>query len=114
MDYPVYEDKRSNGFATASFVLGIIGIATGCCVYTGIICGALAIIFAILSRGGEMTMSHKAKIGLILGIVGIVFGIIMFVIAIATVILQYGGFENYMNEIENLMNMDPSTYPYSL
>ena len=53
MDYPIYEDKRSNGFATAALVLGIVGIATGCCVYTGIICGALAIIFALLSRGGS-------------------------------------------------------------
>ncbi len=113
MDYPIYEDKRSNGFATAALVLGIVGIATGCCVYTGIICGALAIIFALLSRGGEMTMTTKAKLGLIFGIIGIVFGVTMLIASFVIVISQFGSFENYMNYYYELMNMDMSTYPYS-
>jgi hypothetical protein len=102
MEYNQYEDKRSNNFATASMILGIAGLATGCCVYTSIICGALAVIFALLSRGGERTMSSRAKAGLGLGIAGIVCGILMIVAAFVVVIVQYGSFENYMNHYMEL------------
>lgn len=114
MEYSTYEDKRSRGFTTASLVLGIIGIATGCCVYTGIICGALAIIFALLSRGGEKTMSNQAKVGLALGIVGIVTGILMLVAAFAVVIAEFGSFENYMEYYFDLMEPFMSAYPDTL
>lgn len=103
-EYTSYEDKRSNGFTTASLVLGIVGIATGCCVYTGIICGALAVIFALLSRGGEKTMSAKAKAGLALGIVGIVSGILMLVAAFAVILTEFGSFDAYMEYYYELMS----------
>lgn len=113
---PIYDDKRSNSMALASLVLGIIAIATGCCVYTSIICGALAIMLALLSRGGEMTMAPRAKVGMILGIIGIVLGILMLVAAIAFVIIQFGGFENYMDSYmeyyNGIMNGNPSIYQY--
>ena len=102
MEYNQYEDKRSSGFATASMVLGIVGLATGCCVYTGIICGALAMIFALLSRGGERTMSTRAKVGLGLGIAGIVCGILMFVFSLVSTILTFGSFENFMESYMDL------------
>lgn len=90
-------DKRSVSFATASLILGIAGLATGCCIYTSIICGALAVMFALLSRGGERTMSVRAKTGLGLGIAGIVCGILMIIAAFAIVIAGYGSFANYMD-----------------
>lgn len=102
MEYNQYEDKRSNNFATASMILGIAGLATGCCVYTSIICGALAVMFALLSRGGERTMSVRSKAGLALGITGIVCGILMIVAAFVVVIVQYGSFENYMDHYMDL------------
>lgn len=115
-NYSIYEDKRSNGMTLAALVLGIIAIATGCCVYTSIICGALAIMLALLSRGGEMTMASRAKVGMILGIIGIVLGILMLVAAVALAIVQFGGFENYMNSYmeyyNGIMNGDPSIYQY--
>ncbi len=96
MDYNRYEDKRSGGFATASLVLGIVGLATGCCVYTPIICGALAVMFALLSRGGERTMSPRAKTGFGLGLAGVICGILLIVVSFIVVIVTFGGFENYM------------------
>ena len=117
-EYSTYEDKRSNGFTTASLVLGIVGIATGCCVYTGIICGALAIIFALLSRGGEKTLSPKAKVGLALGIVGSVSSIFMIIAAFAVVIAEFGSFgaymDNFMEYYFELMEPYMSTYPNTL
>lgn len=75
----------------------------GCCVYPAIIFGSLAIILALLSRGGEMTTNSYAKAGLILGIIAIVFGILFLVYSLSVVMIQFGGFEGYMNYIEDLM-----------
>lgn len=117
-EYTSYEDKRSNGFSTASLVLGIVGVATGCCIYTGIICGALAVIFALLSRGGERTMSSRSGVGLALGIVGIVSGILMIIIAFAVVIAEFGSLgaymENYMEYYNEIMDPYMSVYPNTL
>ena len=44
-----YGEKRSQGMAIAAIVMGIISIATSCCIYAAIVTGALAIIFALLS-----------------------------------------------------------------
>lgn len=116
-NYSPYQNKRSNSMATAALILGIIGIAIGCCVYTGIICGALAIIFALLSRGGEMTMDSKAKAGVVLGIIAIVISILLLVGALAMLIAQFGSIDNYMDyyyDLYDLYDMDMSSYPYSL
>ena len=63
----------------AALLLGVIGAATFCLVYPALICGSLAIVFALLSRGGERTLTSRAKIALILGAIalGIVLAIIM-------------------------------------
>ena len=37
----------------AALLLGVIGAATFCMVYPALICGSLAIVFALLSRGVE-------------------------------------------------------------
>ena len=68
-----YKNKRSAGFATASLVLGILSLVTCCCIYSALPFGALAIIFALLSRGGEMTMDSRGMTGLGLGIYRVVF-----------------------------------------
>lgn len=114
MNYSVYETKHSGGFATASLVLGIIGLATGCCIYTSIICGALAVLFALLSRGGEMTLPGKSKIGLGLGIASAAMGILILIIAFAYMLLQFGGLEGYLEYYNDLLQQMESTYPYTL
>lgn len=98
-----YIEKRSTSMAIASMVLAIAGLVMGCCVYPAIIFGSLAIILALLSRGGEMTTNGYAKAGLILGCIAIVFGILFFIYGLITVLVQFGGFEGYMNYIEELM-----------
>lgn len=112
MDYETntsYIEMRSAGMAIASLVMGIIGLVLGCCIYPAIIFGSLAIIFALLSRGGEMNMNGYAKAGLILGIIGIAAGILFFLFSFASLMIQYGGFDGYMNYIYDLM--DEMGYP---
>ena len=66
----------NNGMALASLVMGIMSLVCCCCSWLGTPCGALGIIFALLSRSDE-PMSSQAKTGLILSIIGIALGVIM-------------------------------------
>lgn len=114
MDYQPtsqYEDKHSSGFATASLVLGIISIATFCCIYTAILCGALSILFALLSRGGSRTFSGNAKIGLILGIISLSLCAAIYLFAILYVIFIPGGMEAFLSEYENQIQQYQSLMP---
>ncbi len=80
--------NKPNGMATASMVLGILSIVFGFFGWLGIICGILAIIFAVVAKNKIKTdpaMAHsagKAKGGLIMGIIGIIIGVVIIVLFI--------------------------------
>jgi hypothetical protein len=97
-----YKNKRSAGFATASLVLGILSLVTCCCIYSALPFGALAIIFALLSRGGEMTMDSRGMTGLGLGIAGLVLTIVIFIIMFIYTVSFYGGFDAFMQYTNEL------------
>lgn len=97
-NYNLYHDKRSQSFATAGFVLGLIAALTPYFVFTSLSCGPLAIIFGLLSKGGEMTMDTKGKVAVILGIIGLVLTVLIILVAFRVVIIdEFGGFENFLN-----------------
>ena len=97
-NYNLYRDKRSQSFATAGFVLGLIAALTPYFVFTSLICGPLAIIFGLLSKGGEMTMDTKGKVAVILGIIGLVLTVLIILVAFRVVIIdEFGGFENFLS-----------------
>lgn len=98
-----YIEKRSTSMAIASMALAIAGLVMGCCVYPAIIFGSLAIILALLSRGGERTTSGYAKAGLILGSIAIIFGILFLIYSLTVLFIQFGGLEGYMNYMEEIM-----------
>lgn len=69
---------NGKGYATASLILGIVGIFFACCCfclyYASIVFGILSIVMAFLAKranGGKMP--GKAVAGLVLGIIAIVF-----------------------------------------
>ena len=96
-NYNLYHDKRSQSFATAGFELGLIAALTPYFVFTSLICGPLAIIFGLLSKGGEMTMDTKGKVAVILGIIGLVLTVLIILVAFRVVIIdEFGGFENFL------------------
>lgn len=68
--------RRSNGLSTASLVLGIIALLSSSILYIAVPCGALAILFALLSRGNGK-MAGKCKTGIVMGIIGALSSIIM-------------------------------------
>ncbi len=89
-------DRRSHGLATASFVMGILSLATCCCIYSAIVFGALSIIFALLSRGGETTLDGAGKTGLILGISGLTVTVILYIVMLFYAVSYYGSFDELM------------------
>ena len=91
---------------TAAFVLGIISLATCVCIYTSVVCGALAIMFALLSKGGATSMSNRARYALILGLIGLIATIIMYTTTFVYTIHTYGSIENLLKEYCNLTGMD--------
>lgn len=105
-----YEDKHSSGLATASVVMGILSVATFCCIYSSIVAGALAIIFSLLSKGGETTLDSKGKIGLILGIIGLVTTIVLYIFIFASMLQYYGSFENMLNYSNQITEQYMQTY----
>ena len=99
--------RRSQRMENAALLLGVIGAATFCLVYPALICGSLAIVFALLSRGGERTLTSRAKIAL-----GIVLAMIIYTFAIAE--LYYGGVENMARQVYGTLGIDFDTLMNSL
>lgn len=89
----IYQN-RSKKMETAALALGIISITTCSCLYISILCGALAILFALLSKGGACTMSSRAVLSLWLGIIGIAVTVLFFGVALGSSIATYGSLEN--------------------
>ncbi len=119
MDYEPnksYIEMRSAGMSVASLVLGIIGLSMGCCIYPPIIFGSLAIILALLSRGGEMHMNSYAKAGLALGIISMAFGALFLIYSFFTLMAEFGGIDGYLRYIEELMEEMgyPNSNPYDV
>ena len=91
---------------TAAMILGIVSLTTCSCLYISIVCGALAIILALLSKGGENTMGTHAKIGLALGIAGLVLTILLYALAFAVAIETYGSLEGILRAYCDMYGFD--------
>lgn len=97
---------RLNMFEAASLVLAVGAILSCTCFYGSYILGALAILFALLSRGGQMKMSSKAKLGLILGIAAIILTTVVTIGAYFIAIEEYGSIENVLREYCQMYGLD--------
>ena len=102
--YPMYQ--RGNAMETAAMVLGTASLVMCSCLYLSIPFGALAILFALLSRGKRTSMSAKARNGLILGIVGIIVTIVFYSYAFYIAIQDAGSLENLLRETCEMMGYD--------
>ncbi len=97
---------KLNLFEAAALTCGVISLVTCTCFYGSYIFGALAILFALLSRGGQMKMSSKAKLGLILGVIGIIFTTLVTIAAFVWALHQYGSMEGIIQEFCNMYGYD--------
>ena len=95
-----------NIYEKVSFGLGIASILTCSIIYLSFITGSLAILFAILSKGGNMKFGSKAKVGFILAIIGFILTIVFYVIAFQFALAQYGSFEGILREACEMIGYD--------
>lgn len=105
-DTPQQNDRHSARMESLSVFLGAASLFTICFVYPSIICGALGIVFALLSRGGETHLSKRAKTGLILSASALVIIVLMFVYTFVFANVYYGGIENMLRESCKMLGLD--------
>ena len=97
---------RPNYFEIGSLICGIISLVGCTFFYISYIFGALAILFALLSRGGQMKLTPRARVGLILGIAAIVLSTVITIAAFIWALEQYGSMEGIIQEFCNLYGYD--------
>lgn len=98
--------KSANIFETASLALSIGAIIFCTSFYLAYILGALAIVFALLSRGEQMKMGSKARLGFILGIAAIILTTVVTVGAFYTALVEFGSIEGLIREYCNMYGLD--------
>ena len=98
MDYQL-NNKRDYKMESVSFLLAILSITSCTCLYISLPCGALAIIFGLLSKGGANSMSSRACLSVGLGTAGLVLSIIIITIAMVSMYLHYGSMDAMYNAI---------------
>ena len=104
--HTLWQNKRSENLATASFILGLIALLTSPCIYLAMVCGALGIILALLSRGGELTLNTQGKTGLLLSSVGLILTISIYVGLFIILMNYYGGIDGIMQEYMNIYGVE--------
>ena len=91
---------------TVAFILSIVSIATSTCLPLSLPLGSIAVVLALLSRGGQMRLGPKAKFAVALGILGIVLTISMLIIDMISILREYGSFEAYLRACYEMLGLD--------
>lgn len=104
--YNPYSSKHSERMAIASMTLGMIALIGCTCLYLSIPCGALAIILATLSRGGDMHYTGKAQMGIILGASAIILTVLIYAGSFALALMQYGSIDGILKAYSDMSGLD--------
>ena len=82
-------------------------VAASCsCIYVSIICGSLAMIFALLSKGGATSMSSMAMTSFWIAFAAVVITLIIYIGSFAAMLHEYGSIEGILKEYQNLTGID--------
>lgn len=90
--------RKSRAWSVASVVVSVVSLICCCAHWVGAVLGALAIIFAIISRKNIGYFDGLAIAGLIIGIFGVVFGISGYIFLYTIETSEY--FEEFLRELE--------------
>lgn len=96
--YDDYSERlyRRSPMASASVIFGVLSLILGAVFYLALPCGALAVLFAILSRT-QRKLPGKSKAGLLLGTCGMLATVIITVSAMYYVLTTPAG-RNYLEQ----------------
>lgn len=97
------QTRPQDVMTTTSIVLGVIAIATTCCIYASIICGSLSIILALLSRGQQKRLTPQGKLAVMTSTTAIVISVLATVMMFVMTIREYGSFENFLKAYSDIM-----------
>lgn len=97
---------RSDPMETASLTLAVVAMISCFFPYISLPCGAVAIIFATLSRGGQMQYGTKALTGMILGITALSVTIVLYTAVFAFIYTEYGSIEAFMKAYSEMTGVD--------
>lgn len=100
---------RRNPMATAAITLGFLSILSCSAFYVSLPCGALAVICAVLSRGGE-PMSKKSKTGILFGVFGMILSAVVTVMAVRMVLTS----PQLRSNLEYMIQMYTGDYSFDL
>ncbi|MBR4027619.1 MAG: hypothetical protein IKJ01_08745 [Lachnospiraceae bacterium] len=100
------QNNPQNKFEKLAVLLGTLGLFSFTFIYGTYILGALAILFALLSKGGNMKMSSKSKRGLVLGIAGIIISTAFYGIAFYIAFSEFGSLEGILRQYCEMMGYD--------
>ena len=67
--------QKSRAWSVASIAVAVASVICCCLPWFGLVCGILAVVFAVVSRKAIGYFDNLAIAGLIVGIFGIVFGV---------------------------------------
>lgn len=95
--------QPQDAMTTAVIVLSVIAVATTCCIYASLVCGTLAIILALLSRGDKKKLTPQGKLAVMTASAAIAISVIATVIMFAVTIREYGSLENFMKAYSDLV-----------
>lgn len=95
-----------NPMETASMTLALIALVSCLFPYISLPCGALSIILATLSRGGQMQYGTKALAGIIIGTVALSATILLYTTTFIFIFAEYGSIEAFLKEYAKLSGMD--------
>lgn len=101
---PAYPPRqRTNTFAVASLVMGILAMVTLCTIYLPIILGSLSIIFAILSKGSNKHMPGISHAGIITAVSGITLSFVTIGATIFILFTNPAFYQEYKEELNRVL-----------
>lgn len=100
---------KLNFFERFAFGFAIASLFSCLMIYTAYMFGGLAILFALLSRGSQMTFSPRAKKSILIGVVGILLATVIFVGSFYILWQEYGSLEGILRAGSEMMGLDFET-----
>lgn len=90
----------NNSLAMASFILGVMAVASICCIAGSYIFGSIAIVLAVLSRGSEKKFSSQSLAGIILSTAGMIISSVLIVVYIIQFFSLYNNTDEFLKDYQ--------------